>query len=141
MGTLDKAVLLRTNYASIIIRDSAYTDAAAFRTAMDGVYIIFQLATPVESTLDDPIKAYTDVDGSGTEAWKPDNTTDPYTAPCDVSIFYPLDIAGGVISAQSFANFCTELSTKLGAALNKTISIAATYNAATEQYGYTITIS
>lgn len=104
-------------------------------------FTYYALATPIESTLDDPIKAYTDVDGSGTEAWKPDNTTDPYTAPCDVSIFYPLDIAGGMISAQSFANFCSELSTKLGATLNKTISIAATYNAATEQYGYTITIS
>ena len=130
-------------YSKVIlyVRDDAYSDAATFKAAMSGVYLIFQLATPIESTLDDPVKAYADVDGSGTEAWKPDNTTDPYTTPCDVSIFYPLDIAGGVISAQSFANFCSELSTKLGAALNKTISIAATYNAATEQYGYTITIS
>lgn len=130
-----------TGHYVVLVKDSAYADAAAFKTAMDGVYLIFQLATPVESTLDDPVKAFTDVDGSGTEAWKPDNTADPYTTPCNVSIFYPLDIAGGVISAQSFANFCSELSTKLGAALNKTISIAATYNAATEQYGYTITIS
>lgn len=47
LGTLDKAVLLRTNNASIIIRDSAYTDADTFKTAMAGVKLWFELATPL----------------------------------------------------------------------------------------------
>lgn len=32
----------------MLVRDSSYTDAAAFKTAMSGVYLNYELATPVE---------------------------------------------------------------------------------------------
>ena len=34
----------------IIIRDTAYTDATTFKTAMSGVYLVYELATPTEET-------------------------------------------------------------------------------------------
>ena len=34
----------------IVIRDTAYTDAATFKTAMSGVYLVYELATPTEET-------------------------------------------------------------------------------------------
>lgn len=36
----------------IWVRDTAYTDAAAFKTAMSGVYLIYELATPTTETAD-----------------------------------------------------------------------------------------
>lgn len=47
----------------IIIRDTAYTDAATFKTAMNGVYLVYPLATPTtESTTpwQNPQRAYLD---------------------------------------------------------------------------------
>lgn len=35
----------------IVIRDSAYTDAAAFKTAMQGVMLQYELATPIETDI------------------------------------------------------------------------------------------
>ena len=36
---------------SIAIRDDSYSDAAAFKTAMDGVMLAYELATPTESVI------------------------------------------------------------------------------------------
>ena len=36
---------------TVLIRDFAYTDAAAFKTAMDGVQLVYELATPITYTL------------------------------------------------------------------------------------------
>ena len=38
------------NASSVSILDPAYTDAAAFKTAMSGVYLVYELATPTEET-------------------------------------------------------------------------------------------
>lgn len=48
---VDKTYTMRKGYQvadvlSILISDSAYTDAATFKTAMSGVYLIYELATP-----------------------------------------------------------------------------------------------
>lgn len=45
------------NQDGINVRDSAYTDAAAFKTAMSGVYLVYELATPTTETAD----AYTEL--------------------------------------------------------------------------------
>lgn len=34
----------------VYVNDTAYTDAATFKTAMDGVYLVYELATPTEET-------------------------------------------------------------------------------------------
>lgn len=39
------------NSKNLIITDTAYTDATAFRTAMNGVYLIYELATPTKETV------------------------------------------------------------------------------------------
>lgn len=52
----------------VFARDTAYTDATAFKTAMSGVYLIYQLATPTE----EEAEGFTNpqiVDASGTEEY------------------------------------------------------------------------
>lgn len=67
----DKAFAIYANSDEILIRDTAYTDAAAFKTAMSGVYLVYELATPTTETAD----AFTSpqiVDPYGTERYVDD---------------------------------------------------------------------
>ena len=149
----DKSLLLGDAAYSValnrvIIKDSAYSDAAAFKAAMSGVYLYYELAEPVETELAEPVGASYYANDFGTEEWQPANTDVPYTAPCNMNVAYAMNavdtlrrLPENYISVGSFENFCTELSTKLGAALNKTITIAATYNSETGEYDYDITIA
>lgn len=115
--------------------------------ALSGVYLYYELATPVETELAEPVAASYYANDFGTEEWQPANGAEPYTAPCELAIAYAMNavdtlrrLPENYISAASFENFCTELATKLGAALNKSITIAATYDAEDEEYDYAITI-
>lgn len=47
----DKAVAIGGNGYSVIIKDSSYTDATAFKTAMNGVILNYELATPTRTTI------------------------------------------------------------------------------------------
>lgn len=146
-GMQDKAIC--TDYANPIlyIKDSAYTDAASFKAAMDGVYLYYEVATPAVVELAEPIAASYYANDWGTEEWQPANGSEPYTAPCNVDVQYAMNavdtlrrLPENYISTGSFENFCTELATKLGAALNKTITITPTYNDTTQEYNFTISI-
>ena len=53
---------------NFFIKDSAYTDAAAFKTAMSGVYLIYELATPTTETADAFVSPQI-VDDFGTERY------------------------------------------------------------------------
>lgn len=44
----DKILALNNGQPRVNVYDSAYTDATAFKTAMSGVYLFYELATPVE---------------------------------------------------------------------------------------------
>lgn len=44
----DKTIQVRTG--KVYIKDSSYTDATTFTTAMDGVYLVYELATPTDLT-------------------------------------------------------------------------------------------
>lgn len=44
----DKQITGNPSNSSVYIRNSSYTDATAFKTAMSGVYLYYELATPVE---------------------------------------------------------------------------------------------
>ena len=46
----DKVIFQKPN-GQVFIVDSAYTDAATFKTAMSGVYLVYELATPTTETL------------------------------------------------------------------------------------------
>lgn len=62
----DKTFCFNTSFAFVNIKDSAYSDAATFKTAMSGVYLVYELATATEETAD----AYQNpmiVDDFGTE--------------------------------------------------------------------------
>lgn len=73
------------------IHDSAYSDAATFKTAMSGVYLYYELATPVEYTLDSEVNLNYRVDDFGTETLLPQNNATPTTAPIVYDVRYAMN--------------------------------------------------
>lgn len=64
----NKVFAIRSSTGNIWIRDDAYSDAATFKTAMSGVYLVYELATPTTEQAQpytDPQKVYPD----GTEEY------------------------------------------------------------------------
>ena len=53
----DKSITSNKVYPLIYIKDFSYTDAAAFKAAMSGVMLYYELATPVETTITPPLQA------------------------------------------------------------------------------------
>lgn len=64
--TLDKAVTL-SNINYVAVSDSDYTNVTTFKNAVSGVYLYYELAAPVNYTLDTPIDMTYRVDDFGTE--------------------------------------------------------------------------
>ena len=64
----DKAVAVSTGSDVIYIKDTAYSDATAFKTAMSGIYLVYEKATPNIETAD-PFTNPQIVDPSGTEEY------------------------------------------------------------------------
>jgi len=91
---LDKVILEQAATSPggnrVIISDSAYasSDAATFKSAMNGVTLIYELATPETWVLDTPVPVQYIVDPTGTEQWVPENGDTPYTIPCQSTIMY-----------------------------------------------------
>ena len=59
----DKIIGVHNTISEIWCYDSAYTDAATFKTAMSGVYLVYELATPTTESADayqNPQRAYPD---------------------------------------------------------------------------------
>lgn len=138
------------NEDKVFISGSAYDSMTEeqVKAAVNGIYLIFELATPVETELAEPVAASYYANDFGTEEWTPANTDEPYTAPCELQIAYAMNavdtlrrLPENYISTGSFENFCSELATKLGAALNKTITITPTYDSEDAEYDYEITIA
>lgn len=61
----DKTLLVGTD-GTVYIYDSSYTDTTAFKTAMSGIMLIYELATPTTETAD-PYQQVQQVDSWGTE--------------------------------------------------------------------------
>ena len=83
-----------TNSSSIAIRDSAYTDAAAFKSAMSGVMVYYELATPTTEHGTAFSGASADnfaIDDFGSMYWTQTNGV-----PQGVEIFYPYDYKAAV---------------------------------------------
>ena len=66
-NTMTDGSMLRYN-GNIYIRDTSYTDAASFKTAMSGVYLVYELATPTTEEAD-PYHSPQIVDDFGTEEY------------------------------------------------------------------------
>lgn len=65
----------------IAVEDSAYTSAADLKAAMNGVPLVYELATPQHVTFTDPSDAVYPVTEGGTEQVLPVNGSEPTTGP------------------------------------------------------------
>lgn len=78
----------------LFIKDSSFgTDTAALKAALNGVFLYYELETPIEVTFAEPINLNYQVSDFGTEEIIPDNTitTDPKTAPFAHETMYWFD--------------------------------------------------
>lgn len=111
------------------IYDSSYTDTATFKTAMSGVYLYYELATPIEVTFDEPLNLTYQMDDFGTEEVIP--TTGKTTAPFVADTFYMNNLRdkirnidgntdAGALMNTSLANLLATLGTALNGTLTKT---------------------
>lgn len=64
-GMTDKTTFLG-NSSYMYAQDSSYTTASDFKTAMDGVMLYYELATPIEYVLDTPVQCVVPVSKNGT---------------------------------------------------------------------------
>lgn len=53
----DKSIALHYHFSQLWLKDTDYTDAAAFKAAMSGVMLYYELATPVETAITPPLQA------------------------------------------------------------------------------------
>ena len=72
----------------VLIRDDSYTDAATFKTAMSGVYLLYELATPTTETAEPYIEVQV-VDKDGTEQFVTSGIV-----PVGTYTEYPEDLVG-----------------------------------------------
>ena len=120
---------------------SKYADAAAFKAAMQGVPLIYELATPVEVELATPVYAKYLVDKDGTEEITPANGTTPYTTPANLSILYAMDARGEINNLPK--NYLSKESAEnmLNAMVSAGViaSYTMTYDATSGRYTFVIT--
>lgn len=77
---------------NIVIKDSSFDSStgAQIATALSGVYLVYELATPTAETAD-PYQQYQICDGKGTEEYVSETVT-----PVGHNTFYPVDIVAKV---------------------------------------------
>lgn len=69
----DKSMMVGSNFSSgttcsIVVNDSSYSDATVFKSAMSGVYLVYELATPTTESAD-PFASPQIVNDFGTEEY------------------------------------------------------------------------
>lgn len=57
LHTADKIIAVHNTVEQVWVYDSSYTDAAAFKAAMSGVMLYYELATPVETAITPSLQA------------------------------------------------------------------------------------
>ena len=121
--------------------NTGYTDTATFKTAMSGVMLYYELATPITITFNSPKDLGYNVQTGGTEELLPTNPSwsGPITAPVSLSVNYPLDAVGTLtnlprnyISVSSMDSFTTTLGNFLNA------NITRMWDVANEKYTFTV---
>ena len=123
--------------------DYVESDADAFKSAVSGKYVYYQVATPQTYILDEPIPVTYPVDDFGTERVEPegvDTNGIPKTAPIRYDVVYALNAGDTIrrlpqnyISKESMEAFLTAL----GEQMNGTWTMA--FNAETQKFGFTFT--
>lgn len=84
----DKSITMAMGYSNVRVKNSAYTDAATFKTANSGVTLYYELATPIEYDLVTPIGNSYKVISGGTEERLPRDTASSVMAPIKYSVKY-----------------------------------------------------
>lgn len=82
----DKSMLKYSG--EIFIKDTAYTDAQTFKTAMSGVMLYYELDTPIETKIDPSLNLLYQVSDFGTEQFLGAGATEPKTLPIIADIVY-----------------------------------------------------
>lgn len=127
----------------VIQTHGRYADANAFKSAMAGVKLVYQLATPVEYTLDEPIFMGYQVDDFGTETMLPNQTglSEPTSAPFRYEVQYAMNAVDTIRNLPKDYSSIESESNLLNAL--KTAGIIAdytrTWNSETNKYDYTFT--
>lgn len=83
-----------TNSANISVRDDTYTDAATFKTAMSGVMLTYELATPIETVISSTLTLadVTAIRENGGLISVVGNTNEDYTQPdVDMGVVYDIE--------------------------------------------------
>ena len=81
---------------AIYVKDSAYTDAATFKSAMSGVLLYFELATPEEYILDTTPEWNYRVDDFGTERVIPSYSPSELSAPIAYDVQYAMNAVDAI---------------------------------------------
>lgn len=118
-----------------------YADADAFKAAMDGVKLNYELATPEVYVLDEPINMNYSEDDFGTEERLPADTADNVSAPIFFDVQYPMNAVD--MLRRLGINYIKKESTDhiLQAFVNAGIigSYTLTYNATNDDYDCVVT--
>lgn len=137
----DKTIYAKAQYWSlhnIIVQDSAYTDATAFKAAMSGVMLVYELAEPIETTITPPLDLTYKVADFGTEESIAEGKSTPFIG----IIKYSDDFTRGLVNmpknydtTASLDALAASLSAMLTSALNGTVTITrGAYDPATKKY-------
>lgn len=140
----DKSIYVRSLAGSsdLIVNDTSYgTDKAAFKAAMSGVMLYYELAEPTEVTIDPPLNLSYKVSDFGTEKVMVDEETDaPQSAPPIIQTAYGINATDTVrrlptqyISHESFQQFVAALQSAVG------ITVTETWDENDGRYEYTVT--
>ena len=89
---LDKHIMCTIQRYQIAVKDSDYTDAASFKTAMSGVYLNYELATATETASGATYQANTIIDDFGTQE---------FNMPGSMTVKYPVNLQGFLESLYS----------------------------------------
>lgn len=121
--------------ATVYLTDTDYTNPEAFRNAMRGVTLFYELETPEVTAIDH--RLFYSVDDFGTEQLLPENGEIPITAPLTGRVLYPMNAVDTVRNLPrnylSLASF-----DKLRAALAPWFTVARVWNASDNSYDMTV---
>ena len=87
LATIQDKAMLRFGYPQVSIRDSAYTDAASFKAAMQGVMLYYELAEPIVTEIEESLNLNYYVEDFGTE----EAISSVPSAPFSADIIYPFN--------------------------------------------------
>ena len=95
--TIDKVCAQNGGTLVFNIRDTSYgDDAATFKSAMDGVLLYYELATPEEYILDEPFYVGYQEDANGTEKRLPEDTSESVMPAFPCKVAYPVDVVKAI---------------------------------------------